>query len=93
MKVARLLSFAVAILVASAAFADVNVRTPWTDVYVGPGGVNVAGPWGGVDVPASRRKDACERWRDEVEDHYDAQDCDVDFTDNGCAIEEVECDD
>lgn len=93
MRVAGLTSFAAAVFLAGAAFAEVDVRTPWSDVYVGPGGVHVGGPWGGVDVPRSRRRHACQQWRDKVEDYYDARDCDVDFTDNGCAIAEVECDD
>lgn len=82
-----------AALFPQAALADVNVRTPWSSVYVGPGGVQVDGPWGGVNVPARGREKGCEAWRESVEDYYDDYDCDVDFRDNGCAIEEIECDD
>ena len=32
-------------LVGTAAFAEVDMRTPWANVYVGPGGVYVHGPW------------------------------------------------
>ena len=92
-KVAAVLTFVLSALLAGVALADVNVRTPWSDVYVGPGGVEVGGPWGSVNVPANRRRRGCDRWRDEVEDYYDRYDCDVEFHDNGCAIEEVECDD
>ncbi len=38
-KVAAVLTFILSALLAGAALADVNVRTPWSDVYVGPGGV------------------------------------------------------
>jgi len=82
-----------AALFPQAAIADVNVRTLWSSVYVGPGGVQVDGPWGGVNVQGRGREKGCEAWRESVEDYYDGYDCDVDFQDNGCAIEEVECDD
>ena len=93
MRLAGLTAFVAAALLTGTAIADVNVRTPWSDVYVGPGGVDVSGPWGGVNVPRSQRRRDCERWRDDVEDYYDDRDCDVDFTRDGCAIKEIECDD
>lgn len=50
-------------LMGTAALAEVDVRTPWANVYVGPGGVYVYGPWGRVDVPASDRERVCSEWR------------------------------
>jgi hypothetical protein len=50
-------------LMGTAAFAEVDMRTPWANVYVGPGGVYVHGPWGRVDVPASDRERVCSEWR------------------------------
>jgi hypothetical protein len=44
-----------AALLSQAALAEVDVRTPWADVYVGPDGVYVHGPWGRVEVPLSDR--------------------------------------
>ena len=38
---------------AGAALAEVDVKTPWAKVYVGPGGVFVNGPWGRVNAPLS----------------------------------------
>jgi hypothetical protein len=48
-------------LVASPALAEVDVRTPWANVYVGPGGLYVHGPWGKVDVPEADRERVLQR--------------------------------
>jgi len=73
--------------------AEVDLRTPWANVYVGPGGVYVHGPWGRVDVPASDRAKVCSQWRDSVREHYKDRDCDIDFDAEGCVIEKIECED
>lgn len=52
----------------------------------------VNGPWGRVDVPESERERVCAEWGKNTEAHYEAQGCDVDFEDDGCVIEEVDCD-
>lgn len=51
------------------AFAEVDLKTPWANIYVGPGGVFVNGPWGRVDVPASERKRVCAEWRKSTLDY------------------------
>ena len=81
-----------ATLLSQAALAQVDVRTPWANVYVGPGGVYVHGPWGRVDVPLSDRERVCRQWRESVREHYKSRDCEVRFDDKGCTIEEVDCD-
>ena len=75
------------------ALAEVDVRTPWTDVYVGHQGVYVNGPWGRVAVPSEDRERVCASWRRNVERHYKRSGCEVDFDDDGCTIDEVECHD
>ena len=75
-----------------AALAEVDVRTPWADVYIGPDGIYVNGPWGRVEVPSSERKRVCATWRQRVEEHYKASGCKVEFDAGGCVIEKVECD-
>ena len=49
MKVLSGACFLIAVAAASAALAQVDIRSPWANVYVGPGGVYVHGPWGRVD--------------------------------------------
>jgi hypothetical protein len=78
-------------LLAKAALAEVDVRTPWANVYVGPGGVYVYGPWGRVEVPQSDRERVCDQWRKSVLEHYAGRDCKVAFDDKGCTIEKVDC--
>lgn len=78
-------------LLTKAAFAEVDVRTPWANVYVGPGGVYVYGPWGRVEVPQSDRERVCGQWRKSVLEHYEGRDCKVEFDDKGCTIEKVDC--
>jgi hypothetical protein len=85
--------FLLGIAVAPAVRAEVDVTTPWADVYVGPEGVYVNGPWGRVAVPADERKRVCKAWRKRVEAHYKANSCSVDFDDAGCTIKKVKCDD
>ena len=75
------------------AFAEVDIKTPWANIYVGPGGVFVNGPWGRVDVPASERKRVCAEWRKSTLDYYEERGCAVDFDDEGCVIEDVDCPD
>ena len=79
-------------LMGTAAFAEVDLRTPWANVYVGPGGVYVHGPWGRVDVPASDRERVCSEWRKSAREHYEARGCNVEFDDEECVIEELDCD-
>ena len=81
-----------AALLSQAALAEVDVRTPWADVYVGPDGVYVHGPWGRVEVPLSDRERVCSQWRESVREYYKSHDCEVRFDDKGCTIEEVDCD-
>jgi len=78
-------------LMSSTAFAEVDVRTPWADVYVGPGGVFVHGPWGRVDVPASERDRICAEWRRSTRGYYEERGCEVEFDDDGCVIEKLDC--
>jgi len=78
-------------LSASPALAEVDVRTPWANVYVGPGGVYVHGPWGRVEVPASDRERVCSDWRKTTTEHYESRGCKVDFDDDGCLIDKVKC--
>src|SRR3990170_1103523 len=59
-----------AALLSQAALAEVDVRTPWADVYVGPDGVYVHGPWGRVEVPLSDRERVCSQWRESVREYY-----------------------
>lgn len=80
------------ILMGTDALAEVDVRTPWANVYVGPGGVYVHGPWGRVDVPASDRERVCSEWRKSTREHYEARGCNVEFDDEGCVIKEIDCD-
>ena len=76
---------------ASAALADVNVKTPWAKVYVGPGGVFVNGPWGRVNVPVSERDRVCREWQKSTQEHYKAKGCTVEFSADGCTIQDVAC--
>jgi hypothetical protein len=78
-------------LPASAALAQVDVRSPWANVYVGPGGVYVNGPWGRVEVPAADRERVCREWRKSITEHYQGRGGTVTFDDEGCLIEQVEC--
>ena len=77
---------------ATAALADVKVRTPWANVFVGPGGVYVNGPWGRVNVPESERFRVCQAWRESTRAHYDAKGCKVVHSPDGCIVQEVTCD-
>ena len=79
------------ILITTAALAEVDIRTPWANVYVGPGGVYVHGPWGRVEVPAADRERVCRQWRDNVLEHYKDRDCRIEFDAIGCVIEKVDC--
>ena len=69
----------------------VDVRTPWANVFVGPGGVYVNGPWGRVNVPDAERQRVCAKWRNSTLSHYEAQGCTVTFDDEGCVIDNVDC--
>jgi len=92
----RALSVAMTLLgvgLASGPAMAVDVQTPWADVFVGPGGVFVNGPWGRVDVPASQRERVCARWRQSTLDFYQERDCTVTFDDAGCVIEDLDCPD
>ena len=73
------------------AFAEVDLKTPWANIYVGPGGVFVNGPWGRVDVPASERKRVCAEWRKSTLDYYEERGCAVEFDDEGCVIKDIDC--
>ncbi len=73
------------------ASAEVDIKTPWANVFVGPGGVFVNGPWGRVDVPASERDRVCAEWRKSTLDHYKEEGCTVEFDDEGCVIEHIDC--
>lgn len=90
--VAGMLAFAAAVG-AHPALAEVDIRTPWANVYVGPGGLYVHGPWGRVDVPTSDRAKICRQWRESVIEHYKDRRCDIAFDDEGCVIEKLECED
>ena len=83
--------FVIASLMSGAAFADVDIKTPWANVYVGPGGVLVNGPWGRVDVPASEREHVCAEWRKSTEAYYGERGCTVTFYKDGCLIENLNC--
>jgi hypothetical protein len=78
-------------LSASPPLAEVDVRTPWANVYVGPGGVYVHGPWGRVEVPAADRERVCSEWRKSITEHYEGRGCKVEFDEEGCLITNVEC--
>jgi hypothetical protein len=78
-------------LSASPALSEVDVRSPWANVYVGPGGVYVNGPWGRVEVPAADRQRVCSEWRKSTTEHYEGRGCTVAFDGEGCLIEKVEC--
>lgn len=82
---------ACAVLWTHPAFAEVDVRTPWSGVYVGPDGVYVKGPWGRVEVPASGREGACRTWRESTAERYQERGCEVAFDAAGCRIEDVNC--
>lgn len=77
----------------TSAYAEVDIQTPWADVYVGPDGVYVYGPWGRVEVPSSDRARVCRNWRKSTRNYYKKRGCSVDFDKSGCIIEKVECDD
>ncbi len=92
----RLVIFAITLAACAAspakpALAEVDVRTPWADVYVGPEGVFVHGPWGRVEVPASERDRVCRKWRRSVRKHYQKRRCRVKFDAKGCIIEKLDC--
>lgn len=91
----RALALVAAILLsgswASAALADVNVKTPWANVHVGPGGVYVHGPWGRVNVPEAERARVCQAWQESTLEHYKAKGCEVTFSADGCTIQDVAC--
>ena len=91
----KALTFAAFLLVSgswtSAALADVKVKTPWANVFVGPGGVYVHGPWGRVNVPEPERVRVCQAWRESTRAHYDAKGCTVVHSPDGCIIQEVTC--
>jgi hypothetical protein len=78
-------------LFAVPAVAEVDVRTPWANVFVGPGGVFVNGPWGRVAVPAADRDRVCSEWRKSTTEHYEGRGCSVTFDAEGCLIEQVDC--
>jgi hypothetical protein len=91
---ARTISVAILLLLGvlhSAALAEVDVRSPWANVYVGPRGVYVHGPWGRVDVPAADRERVCSEWRKSTTEHYEGRGCTVEFDAEGCLIQKVEC--
>jgi hypothetical protein len=69
-----------------------SAHTPWADVYVGPGGVYVHGPWGRVDVPLSDRERVSRQWRESVREHYKGRNCKVTFDAAGYTIDKVACD-
>jgi len=73
------------------ALAQVDIKTPWANVYVGKGGVFVNGPWGRVDVPVSERARVCAKWRESTQQYYDERDCKVEYDEDGCIIEELSC--
>lgn len=73
------------------AAAEIDIKTPWADVYVGPDGLYVNGPWGRVEVPANERARVCKDWRNSVLKFYDKRRCKVEFDDKGCTIEEIDC--
>lgn len=77
---------------ARAASAEVDIKTPWANVYVGPGGIYVHGPWGRVEVPASDRERVCQAWRKSTLEHYENRGCKVEFDDDGCTIKKLDCD-
>lgn len=87
------LTLMIAVLAPGPALAEVDIRTPWANVYVGPGGVYVHGPWGRVDVPTSERAKVCRQWRESILEHYKDRVCDIKFDDEGCVIEKLECED
>ena len=76
---------------AQPARSEVDVQTPWANVYVGPDGVYVNGPWGRVEVPSEDRKRVCQKWREEVLTYYEKDNCSVTFDAAGCTIETVDC--
>ena len=76
---------------ATPALAQVDVRTPWANVYVGPGGLYVNGPWGRVEVPAADRERVCAEWRKSTTEHYEGRGCSVEFDAEGCLIQNVDC--
>jgi hypothetical protein len=81
----------IATAAASAALAQVEIRSPWADVFVGPGGVYVHGPWGRVDVPSAERERVCDQWRESITNHYKGRECKVTFNDDNCTIKDVDC--
>lgn len=85
--------FVLTALLATPVLAQVDIRTPWANVYVGPGGLYVHGPWGRVDVPSADRERVCRQWREAIVEHYKGTDCKVEFDDQGCTIKDVDCDD
>ena len=83
--------FLIVVAAAPAALAQVDIRSPWANVYVGPGGVYVHGPWGRVDVPSADRERVCDQWRKSILEHYKGQNCKVTFNDDNCTVKDVDC--
>ena len=63
--------------------AITEVQLSWANVFVGPGGIYVNGPWGRVDVPAADRERVCAEWRKSTTEHYEGRGCTVAFDDEG----------
>jgi len=83
--------FLIVAAAASVALAQVDIRSPWADVFVGPGGLYVHGPWGRVDVPSADRERVCDQWRESILNHYKGRDCKVTWNDDNCTIKDVDC--
>ena len=73
------------------AFAEVDLKTPWADIFVGPGGVFVNGPCVRVDLLTPARKRVCAEWRKSTLDYYEERGCAVEFDDEGCVIKDIDC--
>ena len=92
MRKSAVICFLIAICLTSGpALAQVDIKTPWANVYVGKGGVFVHGPWGRVDVPVSERARVCAKWRESTQEYYDEKGCEVEYDDDGCIIDELSC--
>jgi hypothetical protein len=74
----------------TAASADVNVKTPWANVFVGQGRYlceRAMGPRGRACIGARARV------RRAAQEHariYDTQSCKVEFDDDGCVIKDLD---
>jgi hypothetical protein len=91
MRLLAAAALSIAALAATAAAAQLDIRSPWADVFVGPGGLYVHGPWGRVDVPSADRQRVCDQWRQSILDHYKGRDCKVEFNDDNCTVKDVDC--